>query len=741
MHQKQWVKYVVLSVWVFSFVNGLCRAKTVTVGPTDQYHFKTLCEGIAAADRGDTVLVADGVYQGDYNRYLSINAQNITLKSLNGPENCIIDCQDQGPALLLLCGSEECIVDGFTFTRGANRQGGAILIKQPDLARKAPIISHCLFQSNNATEEDGGAIYIYIGEAVIIDCTFIDNQAADDGGAIAIRGGIGYNDFATNEVHLVDCSFINNHSRDNGGALFARLTHLTVNRCFIGGNSATSNGGAVYVREGSPVFLNTVFSGNHAHNRGGVLYLRQSVEGPALLFCTLSGNSAGLAGAAIATHSTAESLHMLGCIAWDNTIGSDPFQQFTEVEPGRFILQDCWIQDVNQVASPMFAGADGMDNTIGTLDDNFRLLPESPCIDASHVNTVSWGMQTDCDNHNRLQGSSIDIGAYEYGAIDTDPNGKWNSQPVLITELLANTHHGNNVDWIELHNTTHQSIDISGWWVADETRCRQEFIIPQGTSIEPDSYLVFDRNSFSFGLNDYGESLTLCSRFAGFPSGYHHTITFPPSLPNVSLLRHVDSVGLVEYVSSAQNTPGMSNAMPMVGPIVISEIMIEPMFDVTKCSYIELANISDSPVDLTNNLSHNPWRLECSSGLTFLVDRPITLPPGGVFLVTNDPNLLLVSYPVIPESVPVLGPWEGGLSSLGGSIAVKQYQSPASISDRVNYGSAHIPTQRCGPSYWPETSLQSDTHFTRRDLYSYGNDPNNWAVSPPTPGCVNPVVE
>jgi len=744
MFQRQWTMWIVSSILALHSFNGACQATTITVGSTDQYDFQTLYNALADANRGDTILVADGVYQGDFNRSLSINVQNLTLKSINGPENCIIDCQGQSRALDLACGSEECIIDGFNFTQGAAREGGAIRIVQPDITRKPPVIKNCIFTSNIATEEDGGAIYVNYGEALIINCSFMDNQSADDGGAIAIRGGDAFHREAANEIHLINCSFTGNHARDNGGAMFARGTALSMNRCFIAGNESGAQGGGAYFREASPIIMNTVFSGNHALSRGGALYSRKLVT-PTLLFCTLYGNHAGVSGAAIAAHAASESMHLLGCIGWDNTLDTSTDEPYPVFDTGQSTLQDCWIQGVDQATLPLFVDADGADNFLGTHDDNFQLRPESPCIDATQLNVASWGMQKDCAGFDRLQGTNMDMGAYEFGFLATDPNAPWSHAPVIVTELLAHTGDGSIEDWVELHNTTEQAIDISGWWLTDENRCQAELAIPPGSIIEPNGLFVFYRDvTWPFGLNNYGEYLTLCSTFAGLPTGYRHTITFPASLYRTTLIRHANSVGLTEYVSSSENTPGLSNAAPSIGPIVISEFVVTPKSGHTQASYIELVNISDLPVDLSNNSSGNPWHLLFDlydEEQVVSLDSLPSLQPGEICLVAEDPNLLRELYPSVPPSVPILGPWVCELSSLGGRITVKQYRHRASISDRVNYGAAHMPTYRCGPSYWMSTSLQENAQFTRIDLHAYGNDPNNWISDPPTPGTITSVVE
>ena len=58
--------------------------------PADQ---PTIQAGLDAADNGDTVLVADGIYTSDGNRDIDFPCKNIVLKSENGPLTTIIDCE------------------------------------------------------------------------------------------------------------------------------------------------------------------------------------------------------------------------------------------------------------------------------------------------------------------------------------------------------------------------------------------------------------------------------------------------------------------------------------------------------------------------------------------------------------------------------------------------------------------------------------------------------------------------
>ena len=55
--------------------------------------FPTIQAGMDAAMNGDEVVVADGIYTGDGNRDLDFGGKLITVRSANGPDNCIIDCE------------------------------------------------------------------------------------------------------------------------------------------------------------------------------------------------------------------------------------------------------------------------------------------------------------------------------------------------------------------------------------------------------------------------------------------------------------------------------------------------------------------------------------------------------------------------------------------------------------------------------------------------------------------------
>jgi len=63
-----------------------------------------------------------------------------------------------------------------------------------------------------------------------------------------------------------------------------------------------------------------------------------------------------------------------------------------------------------------------------------------------------------------------------------------NTTGVYINEIMASPTQQNN-DWIEIHNSTAERVDISGWGVSDDASKPRKFQFPQGSYIEPGQYM------------------------------------------------------------------------------------------------------------------------------------------------------------------------------------------------------------------------------------------------------------
>jgi len=77
-----------------------------------------------------------------------------------------------------------------------------------------------------------------------------------------------------------------------------------------------------------------------------------------------------------------------------------------------------------------------------------------------------------------------------------------NDDTLIINEIVAKS--STDVDWIELYNASDSDLDISNYQLMD-SKDTEAYIIPAGTIIDSNSYMVFERdktgeNSFAFGL-------------------------------------------------------------------------------------------------------------------------------------------------------------------------------------------------------------------------------------------------
>jgi len=84
------------------------------------------------------------------------------------------------------------------------------------------------------------------------------------------------------------------------------------------------------------------------------------------------------------------------------------------------------------------------------------------------------------------------------------------SQDILINEFLANpTGTDAQNEWIELVNTGNETTDLSGWKIDDEEGGSSPFVIPDGTLVEPQSFIVFPRPQTKIALNNDGDTVRL----------------------------------------------------------------------------------------------------------------------------------------------------------------------------------------------------------------------------------------
>jgi len=332
------------------------------------------------------------------------------------------------------------------------------------------------------------------------------------------------------------------------------------------------------------------------------------------------------------------------------------------------------------------------------------------------------------------------------GADDASP--VQNPGAVVINEVLAHSH-GGNPDWIELHNSTEEPINIGGWFLSDDNLDLTKYEIEIGTSIPPNGYIVFYEDvNFGYGspdpgshtgfaLSENGETVYLSSGLDGQLTGYSEDEDFGASETGIAFGRYYkSSTDTYNFVAMSLNTPGSANAYPKVGPIVINEIMYHPEPD-GDAEYIELYNIENYPVDLqeydNEQLIYVPWKL--TDGVDFTFPLGVTIPAYGYLLVVKDIAVFDAAYPGTPGGIQKFQWTSGKLANDSEKVEIGM---PGDMDgdvrmyiriDRINYGDKYPwPTEPDGENGDGISSL------TRIDPYLYGNDPNNWQAVLPTPG-------
>jgi len=257
--------------------------------------YTTIQAAIDDANNGDAVLVAPGTYTGDGNRDILFKGKAITVKSEEGPQTCIIDCQ----------GSPEEYHHGFYFG-GRRSYNDANSILQG-------------FTIMNGYASSGGGIFCAGDSQRMIECIIKDNAAIEGGG---IECALSSN------LTLINCIIFNNAATSGGGVSTGGNSQPTFMNCFITGNKATHYGGGASISGGDfyggdsqPTFINCFITGNNATEGGGISITAVRSQ-PTFTNCFITGNKAAKDGGGIYSHGIGLSIELLNCTISCNWAGN-----------------------------------------------------------------------------------------------------------------------------------------------------------------------------------------------------------------------------------------------------------------------------------------------------------------------------------------------------------------------------------------------------------------------------------
>lgn len=313
---------------------------------------------------------------------------------------------------------------------------------------------------------------------------------------------------------------------------------------------------------------------------------------------------------------------------------------------------------------------------------------------------------------------------------------------LVVNEVLTNSTLPLR-DTIELFNPTTAAVDIGGWWLTDDPSTPRKYRIPAGTIIPAGGYAVFDETHFnpspgvapSFALSAAGDDVYLFSgTAAGDLTGYSHGFDFAGGENGISFGRYVNSVGEEQFPRQSALSFGEPNAGPLVGPLVINEVMYHPYpgYD----EYMEIRNLSATAVALYDPANpSNTWQV---GGWNYFFPPASSIPAGGLALVVGiDPGVFRTKY-AVPPQIQIFGPAGGVLQDSGERISLEMPGTPVLVNGLPQVPYAIIDSVRYNDKLpWPLEADGGGPSLQRFNAGAYADDPVNWFANGATPGTAN----
>jgi hypothetical protein len=312
-----------------------------------------------------------------------------------------IDCVIQGNrspdhgAGAFINGSSPSFVNTVFADNTTQGLGGGVVLWMSD-----SVFEGCLLSGNVAGFMGGGIFAWSLSSPTLIDCQLIGNQSLGTvhegegkGGALASTDGAA--------PLLVGCELRENQARTGGAIAALDDTNVTLVDTVLRDNSAVSSGGALSALGdfGSVDFLavNSLFFGNSAASGGAVFEINDAQT--RFANCTLVGNtSSGDDGGALLSLAIGD----VETVLYNSILFGNSSPQIIH-NGNRMSIAHCCVEGggngVEVASSSVLEWAAGnLEDDPGFLDSDafdYRLSPDSPCIDSGSNWLVPEGVVTD----------------------------------------------------------------------------------------------------------------------------------------------------------------------------------------------------------------------------------------------------------------------------------------------------------------------------------------------------------
>jgi hypothetical protein len=386
------------------------------------------------------------------------------------------------------------------------------------------------------------------------------------------------------------------------------------------------------------------------------------------------------------------------------------------------------------------------------------------------IDSIYFGLQSTGVSQGRLPDGGSNI--VSFTTATPDDSNYLPLQNVFVNEVLSHADPPLE-EAIELYNSGANAVALDGWYISDNETNFTKYQIPNGTLLAADGYEVFYQDEFDgsnavpFALNPAHGGAVYVSQadILGNLTGYRALVSFGAADDGVSFGRFLTSVGVdftaMSSITFGQDNPstvaqfrtgtGLTNSYPKVGPVVINEIMYDPIavggIENTTNEYIELFNMTSNAVPLYDpTAATDTWKL--NGDVNYVFPGGVILPAGGYLVLVGfdpvaDPSALVeftATYN-LAANFSIYGPYPGGpLDNNGGTLQLFKPGAPeiapAADAGFVPYILVDSVTYSSG-SPWPPAAAGGGMSLQRDYLGLYGNEPLNWVASTPNPGSRN----